>query len=281
MPAETLRKSKCSPARKASDDDRAMANRTLPVDGGAPTVDSDVWLLHVCYARSRDAEIRRLLVEQYQGYALLLARRMHREGGEPLGDLRQVAFEALLTALDRFDPERRCPFLGFASLTITGALKRYYRDFGWLMRVPRRVHELAAPIRRATDELTVELGHSPNLDEVAARVGTDVETLIEAQEAAHARSLGSLETSLTDDERAVRDVVGDVDPGFERRADVIDLRNALGDLTDDERELVRLYYFEDYTQHELADVLGTSQMQVSRLLQSVTRRLADRLAVVV
>lgn len=278
MPADAARRSKRTPDQAVTDDDRATAHRTLPVDGETTGIDSDVWLLHVCYARSRDAEIRCLLVEQYQGYAFMLARRMHR-GNQPIGDLRQVALEALLTALDRFDPERGCPFLGFASLTITGALKRYYRDFGWLMRVPRRVHELAAPIRRATDELTVELGRSPTLDEVAARVGTDVETLIEAQEAAHARSLGSLTTLPADDESTERDVVGEIDPGFDRSVGAIDLRRALGSLEDDERELLRLYYFEDCTQSELAEMLGVSQMQVSRLLRSATRRLADRLAV--
>lgn len=279
MRAGTVRTTKCILDRLASSDDRATACRTLPRDGDVPSVDPDLWLLHVCYARCRDAELRRLLVEEYQGYALMLARRMHREG-ELLGDLRQVAFEALLTSLDRFDPEKHCPFLGFASLTITGALRRHYRDFGWLIRVPRRVHELAAPIRRATDELIVELGHSPTLDDVADRVGTDVETLIEAQEAAHARSLVSLTTLLTGDEGAERDILGSVDPGFDRSAEVIDLRRALNELDDNERELLRLYYFEDYTQSELAEVLGVSQMQVSRLLDSVTRRLADRIATV-
>lgn len=278
MPAESLRTFSQECELSATSSDRDVARRTLPLNDEVPAVEPDLWLMHVVYARSRESEVRRLLVEQYQGYALLLARRMHREG-MPIADLRQVAFEALLVALDRFDPELSCPFLGYASKTISGALKRHYRDFGWLMRVPRKVHELANPIRQATDELTGELGRSPSLGEVALRVGIDVETLIEVREAMQTRSLSSLTPLLADGDGAVHDAVGHVDPGFERSAQVLDLRRALRELDDDERNLLRLYYFDDYTQTEVAELLGVSQMEVSRRIRSATRRLADRLAV--
>ncbi len=259
----------------ASDEERRLAERTLPVRGDGPGVDPDVWLLHVCYATRPDGELRRLLVEEYRGYALSLARRMHREG-EPLDDLRQVAFEALLRSLDRFDPERGCPFLGFASLTITGALKRHFRDFGWLMRVPRRVHELAAPIRDATDALTVSLQRTPTVDEIAAWIGVDAESVIEAQDATHARSLSALPVYGDDSEGPQRDTLGTEDPAFDRQMDVIDLRRALDELDESDRELVRSYFFEERTQSQIAADLGVSQMQVSRLVASVTRRLASR-----
>jgi RNA polymerase sigma-B factor len=260
----------------ATDEERALAQRTLPRNGDAPGVDPDLWLLHVQYATRSTPELRNRLVEEYQGYALAMARRMHRDG-EPIEDLRQVAFEALLLALERFDPERGCPFLGFASLTINGALKRHYRDYGWLMRVPRRVHELAAPIRRATDSLTTELGRAPTLEEVAAELEIDVETLLEAQEADRARSLGPLSV-LTNSESGgfERDTLGARDPGFDRSTDLIDLRRALDDLDERDRELIGMYYFEERTQSEIAAAIGVSQMQVSRLLQSITRRLAGK-----
>ncbi len=266
-------------ADRADPEDRAVAERTIPGNRGAPGkegVDPGVWLLHVCYARHPDSELRRLLVEEYHAYTRSLARRMHREG-ESLDDLRQVAFEALLVALDRFDPERGVPFTAFASLTITGALKRHFRDVGWLLRVPRRVHELAAPAKRVTDELTIELGRVPSLDDVATRLGVDVEELIEAQEAARARSLGSFSTLLTGEDGEPRDVIGDADPAFAHREDTIDLRAALSTLEERDRRLVKEYFFEERTQTELADRYGVSQMQISRRVRSVTRRLASRL----
>jgi RNA polymerase sigma-B factor len=261
--------------------DRVLAEQTIPGARGEedlPGVDPDVWLLHVCYSRHPDSTLRRLLVEEYDSYARSLASRMHREG-ESLEDLCQVAFEALLISLDRFDPERGVPFTAFASLTITGALKRHYRDVGWLMRVPRRVHELAAPAKRVTDELTVELGQAPTLEAVATRLGVDVEELIEAQEAVRARSLGSLSNLLTGEDGEPRDVLGGVDPAFVEREETVDLREALGTLDDDERELVRAYFFEECTQTELAERREVSQMQISRQVRSVTRRLAARLHV--
>jgi RNA polymerase sigma-B factor len=264
--------------------DAETAERTIPRGTGpdraaaAPTIDESVWLLHVCYQRTHGSDLRRLLVEEYEGYARWLARRMHRDG-EPLEDLVQVAFEALLLSLDRFDVERGCPFVAFASLTITGALKRHYRDFGWLMRVPRSVHQLAAPSRRVTDELTIELGRVPSLDEVADRMGIDVEQLIEAQEAARARSTRSLSALFTDDDGQARDELGYDDPGFGHGDDFLDLRAALEHLDEDDQTLIREYFFEERTQTELAEQYGVSQMQISRRVRSTTRRLSGWLTV--
>ena len=269
-------------AEVAIDEDHRVAEGTIPRGSddlsAAPSVDESLWLLHVCYQRTHAADLRRLLVEEYEGYARWLARKMHRDG-EPLEDLCQVAFEALLLSLDRFDVERCCPFIGFASLTISGALKRHYRDFGWLMRVPRSVHQLAAPSRRITDELTIELGRVPTLDEVAERMGIDVEALIEVQEASHARSTRSLDALFTDEDGGARDEIGQVDPGFSRGDDMIDLRAALEELDEVDQILVQKYFFEERTQIELAEEYDVSQMQISRRVRSATRRLASRLAV--
>ena len=267
-----------------TDADRETAERTIPRgtapdrETAPPTIDEPVWLLHVCYQRTHAADVRRLLVEEYEGYARWLARRMHRDG-EPMEDLVQVAFEALLLSLDRFDVERGCPFVAFASLTISGALKRHYRDFGWLMRVPRSVHQLAAPSRRITDELTIEFGRVPSLEEVSDRMGIDVEQLIVAQEAARARSTRSLSALYTDDDGQARDELGFDDPGFGRGDEFVDLRAALENLDEEDQVLVREYFFEERTQTELAEQYGVSQMQISRRVRSATRRLASWLAV--
>jgi RNA polymerase sigma-B factor len=279
MPTTTVHTTDRHARDQATAAERALAEQTLPRNGDAAGVDPELWLLHVQYSLRKTADLRNRLVEEYQGYALAMARRMHRDG-EPIEDLRQVAFEALLLALERFEPRRGCPFLGFASLTINGALKRHYRDFGWLLRVPRRVHELAAPIRRATDTLTMEYGRAPTLTEVAEALEIDVETLLEAQEADHARTIGPLSVLAPSDTGFERETVGHPDPGFDQSIDHVDLRRALADLDDDERDLVRMYYFEERTQNEIAAALGVSQMQVSRLLHSITRRLAGKVGAV-
>ncbi len=257
----------------ATPTERAAARETIPPDSG---IDPDLWLLHVCYAARPDAELRRQLVDEYAGYATSVAHEMHREG-DPIDDLRQVAFEGLLLALDRFEPARGYPFLGFASVTIRGRVKRYFRDFGWLMRVPRRVHELSAPIRRAEEELTAKFGRSPNLEELADRVGIDVGTLIEAKEATRARSIGSLVESWDGTEIDI-DPRDDSDVSLEDSVDLLDLESALSQLDDDDRELLYGYFVEERTQSELAEMRGVSQMQISRLLQSATRRMAAHMA---
>jgi len=122
-----------------------------------PAVDLPLWTVHVRYARRRDKRSLDQLVERYRAHAESQARRHYRRG-EPIDDLTQVAFEALLLALRRFDPERRKPFLAFAKPTIVGSLRRHFRDAGWAIRVPRRVHELATPVRDAHELLTHDLG---------------------------------------------------------------------------------------------------------------------------
>jgi RNA polymerase sigma-B factor len=261
-----------------TEEDAEIALRTVPrpVEDAldtTPTVDERLWHAHVTYARTQHAGLRRLLVEEYQGYAISLAQRMHREG-EPLEDLVQVAFEGLLVALKRFEPHRGIPFVGFATPTIIGSLKRHYRDTGWLLRVPRRVHELAGPARQATEALTGELGRSPSLDETAERLGVDVEDLIVAQEAMNARATTSID-AITNDDGSPRDRFGALDPGMRSIEDLLTLEQALGELDERDREVVRLYFFEEWSQVDIAAHFGVSQMQVSRWIAASLRRLGS------
>ena len=231
--------------------------------------------LHFRYAESRDPRVLTELTQHYRGYATALARRLHRNG-EPLEDLVQVAMEALLLALQRFDPARSIPFVAFATPTIIGSLKRHYRDNGWAVRVPRRVHELVAPARQAADEIAAELGRPARVTEVAERLGVPVEPLLEAQEAAHARATSSLDVAVGPDQ--VRgDLIGAEDTGLMRAENRLALRQALDQLEGRERELLRLYYCEEMSQHAIGERFGVSQMQVSRWLHRAVRRLRGRM----
>lgn len=263
--------------------DHVRALRTVPrgADAGdwrqAPAVRFETWLAHVRYARTRDPKTLDALVREYEAYALSLARRMHVRR-EPLEDLEQVAREALVVALNRFSPERGLPFPAFATPTILGAIRRHFRDRGWMIRVPRKVHEITMGRNRCAEQLTASLGRAPRDDEVASALGIDVVDLVEADAAAQARTPGSLDAPRADGSGALNDVVSLPDgDGSVSLEDRVALSTALGTLDVEDRELIGMYFFQDLTQTQIAERIGVSQMQVSRRLSTIVGRLRSRM----
>jgi RNA polymerase sigma-B factor len=262
--------------------DRARTLLTVPADrverrrlaGEAvrPAVDVSLWALHVRYARDRDRDVLATLVETYRPHAEAQARRHYRRG-EPIDDLTQVALEALLLALRRFDPERRKPFLAFAKPTIVGSLRRHFRDVGWAIRVPRRVHELASPVRDATELLTHDLGRAPSPGEIADFVGVPVTEVLDAMTAEDARATASLDAPDPASGLRADQVIGRPDRGFVGIENRTALLQSLELLSEDDRSLLGMYFVEERTQSQIAEVLGCSQMQVSRLLRKAVRQL--------
>lgn len=264
--------------------DRREVDRTIPrqrdqVAGPPPPAcNPDVWLLHVRFQRSGDPAVLEALVEEYRSMALALARRMHR-GAEPLDDLQQVALEALVRSLRSFDCDKSTPFVGYATPTILGALKRHYRDHGWSLRVPRRAHELAGPAREAADQLTGQLGRPPTTAETAARLGVEADDLEAAATAMRARGLVRLDAPVhADDDSGSRDVP-EADEGFDRVEGRVALAHALESLDERERTVLGLYFYEEMTQSQIAHRYGVSQMQVSRWIRSSLSRLRTRMEV--
>ncbi|MDQ6698075.1 MAG: sigma-70 family RNA polymerase sigma factor [Actinomycetota bacterium] len=259
------------------DRDVAQAWRTVPRGEDAsdapscPTVDLQVWLLHVRYARRRQPAVRTELFEEYRDYAASLARRLHRDR-ESLDDLIQVAMEGLLLSIERFDPERGVPFPALATPTILGSLKRHYRDHGWSVRVPRQVHDIAAPARDAADRLTSRLGRYPTMSEVAVELGVAEETLLAAEGATRARAVSSLDAPVGEGERR-HDLIGEADASMVAAENRMALRQAMQSLSARERTVLGMYYFEERPQSEIAGLYGVSQMQVSRWLTGAIRRL--------
>jgi RNA polymerase sigma-B factor len=235
-------------------------------------VDLDLWAMHVRYARRHDDEALRVLVDRYRAHAEAQARRHYRRG-EPIDDLTQVALEALLLALRRFDPERRKPFLAFAKPTIVGSLRRHFRDSGWAIRVPRRVHELATPVRDAQDLLTHDLGRQPSSSEIADFVGVDEHEVLDALAAEEARMTASLDATDPTTGVQAEQVIGRADRGFAGIENRTALQQSIELLSSDDRELLELYFVQERTQSDIAGMLGCSQMQVSRLLRKAVRRL--------
>ena len=249
-----------------------MDRRWVESRARRPAVERELWALHVRYARQGDAEALQALVEQYRGHAEAQARRHYRRG-EPVDDLTQVAYEALLLALKRFDPDRRTPFLAFAKPTIVGSLRRHFRDAGWAIRVPRRVHELSTPVRDAQELLTHDLGRPPSPGEIADFIGVDEHEVLEAFTAEDARNTTSLDASDPVSGLQTEQVIGQPDRGFLGIENRTALRQSLELMSEADRDLLRQYFLEERTQSQIADVLHCSQMQVSRLLRKAIHRL--------
>jgi RNA polymerase sigma-B factor len=210
-------------------------------------------------------------------FARSLARRF-RNRGVPLEDLEQVASLALVRAVESFDPARGLAFSSYAVPTITGALKRHYRDFGWSVRVPRELQELALRIQKFSDAAAAVTGEAPTAAQVARQAGVSVEKVIEAreaQQALHADSLDQPRQSGEDDgSAALIDTMGGHDLAFRGAFDRVLLDSLLETLDERERAIVRLYHLEELTQSEIGRRLGLSQMHISRLLRQATDKLS-------
>lgn len=228
--------------------------------------------LHRKYYEDREPEVRDVLLDRYQGLARSLASRSAKPLDD-LDDLVQVALLGVLAALDRFDPDRGVEFTTFAWATVQGELKRHHRDRGWAVRVPRRLQEAYLRTAGAVEELSQQLGRQPSIGEISSMTGDDEETVIEALEVRFARRAGSLESPGADGRQAWEPGVEDSGIG------AVDERGLLAALLPRlhprEREMLELRFLHDWTQAQIAEQLGCSQMQVSRLLTRALARLRE------
>ena len=227
------------------------------------------------YLDKRDPVDRAMLVERFLPLARQLARRYQRPE-EPFDDLFQVACLGLVKAIDRFDLTREVAFSSYAVPTILGEIKRYFRDKTWSVRVPRDLQELALKVDRAVADLSLDLHRAPTVAEIAAKVGSDEEDVLEALEASGAYKATSLEaprgSSDEDGGDTLGDTMGTEETGFGLAEDRATLEHLMRSITPREREVLRLRFAEDLTQAEIGEQIGVSQMQVSRIIrQSIAR----------
>ncbi len=189
--------------------------------------------------------------------------------GEALDDLIQVGTVGLIKAIDRFDIQRGVEFTTYATPTIVGEIKRYFRDKGWAVKVPRRLQELNLSVNKAIEKLTVELGHSPTVAELAQRLHASQEEILEAQELGQAYNLLSLDTEVMGEgdskSHTLAEYIGQTDAGLELLEDRTNLERAFEVLAPRERVIVYLRFYESVSQTEIAKRLNCSQMHVSRL----------------
>ena len=208
-----------------------------------------------------------------------MARRMalrYRHTGEPVDDLFQVASLGLLAAMRRWDPDRGIAFATFAAPTILGELKRYFRDSTWAVKPPRSKQELSLAVARARDELSRGGSHAPAPAEIAGRLGRTQDEVLDALAAAGARRADSLDAPAhdSDDEPVTAlELISAPDPGYERVEAEMTFDASVAKLDKRAREVVRLRVGEELLQREIGEMIGVSQMQVSRILRDSMRRL--------
>jgi RNA polymerase sigma-B factor len=201
--------------------------------------------------------------------------------GEALEDLIQVGTVGLIKAVDRFDLERGVEFTTYATPTVVGEIKRHFRDKGWAVKVPRRLQELNLSVNRALEKMTVDLGHSPTVGELAEKLGATQEEILEAQELGQAYNLLSLDSEVAGDgdrnAQTLADYIGQQDPELANLEDRANLEKAFDVLSRRERIILFLRFYESVSQTEIAKRLNVSQMHVSRLQQKALEKLREAL----
>jgi RNA polymerase sigma-B factor len=223
----------------------------------------------------KDPATRDALVTRFLPLARQLARRYQR-GNEPFDDLVQVASLGLVKAVDRFDPDRGVAFSSYAVPTILGELKRYFRDSGWAVHVPRGLQERVMKTDEVVGKLTIKLGRAPAVAEVADEMDLELEDVLEAMDASQAYDAVSLEAgrdSDRPDEGTIGDTLGEEDSRIELIEYGTTIAGTLDALPDRDRLVLKLRFVDDMTQSEIAERVGVSQMQVSRLIRRALERL--------
>lgn len=228
------------------------------------------------YRATNDPRARERAIEWYLPLARRLAARYHR-GREPFDDLLQVACLGLVKAVERYDPARGTRFTSFAVPTINGELRRYFRATAWNLHVPRGVQEDALRVRDAAARLTDELGRAPRVSELSDATGLDAEAISEALHARAVQATASLDqpcgSSAEDGQTPLAEHVGDDDDGFDLAVDRVALGSLVRTLPPRERRVLFLRFARDMTQSEIAERMGCSQMQISRILRRTLAQL--------
>lgn len=225
-----------------------------------------------------DRVARDELVDRFMPLARRLANR-YRSPHEPVDDLVQVAAVGLLGAIDRFDPDREIPFPSFAIPTILGELKRYFRNTGWSVHVPRGPQEMALRVAHATEQITSRSGRQPRVEELAEYLEVSPEDVVAALDAGNAHYAASLDAPLAsadpDDPYALIDTLSQTDGGYGLVEARLSLSASMTRLPHLERRALQMRLEADLRQQDIAAKLGCSQMQVSRLLRRAAAGLRD------
>ncbi|MGH3420679.1 MAG: SigB/SigF/SigG family RNA polymerase sigma factor, partial [Streptosporangiaceae bacterium] len=243
---------------------------------------SDNALLGKIRALPRDSELRaavcEIIVDRYQKLVRSCVRQ-YRGSPEPTEDLMQVGYVGLLKAINNYDPEVGDSLFAYAQPCVSGEIKRHFRDKRWQIHVRRSAQELLLELRKATEELTQQLGRAPEEAELAERLGVSQDDMQEARQADLVFSTYSLDAPLSDreDPALLADILGDDDPGVAHTIDMEAVSTHWEELPEREQRILVMRFYGNLTQTEIGERLGISQMHVSRLLARALGHLKSRL----
>ncbi|HKJ37048.1 MAG TPA: sigma-70 family RNA polymerase sigma factor [Solirubrobacterales bacterium] len=230
-------------------------------------------------ARDGDAEALEEAVERFRPMVVRIARRLHGRGGsEELEDLIQVGLIGLLEAIARFDPDRGS-FPSYASATVSGTIKRHFRDRSWKLRIPRSLHDAANLVTSRRLELEGRFGRPPSEEELSIATGLSVERVRDAEQLLRSAHPASLQSTVGEQSLELGEVLGAEDPELDRAESRELLAYLSNNLEDPERELLARRFGLEQTQVEIAERLGGSQMRISRRLRIVLTKLRRRAGV--
>ncbi len=232
------------------------------------------------YQATKDIAIRNQLIEEHLYIAEILSKKYINKGIE-YDDLFQVASIGLILAVDRFNPDRGFEFSSFATPTIIGEIKKYFRDKGWVIRVPRRIQEMSKKVNTARTSLSQELQRAPTIKDIADYLETTEEEVLEVIEASKVYAPQSLDAQLdaANEEKDVKfaDLIGEEDTYFTKIETVDFIEKGMESLNDMEKTILKLRYFEKQTQVAIAKELSISQMTVSRLEKKIIEKFRKEL----
>jgi RNA polymerase sigma-B factor len=235
--------------------------------------------LSACPAESHEyARLREQIVAECLPMAEHVARRFGGRGQDH-EDLVQVARLGLVSAVNRFDSAKGKSFIGFAIPTMMGEVRRHFRDYGWTVHVPRSVKDRRLQIAKATKELTQSLNRTPTASEIAAALDIDRQEVVDDLVAGNAYSARSLDAPITAKDgssKLIANEYGRVDAGFDLVTDREAIRPLLAKLSQQEREVLHMRFFASMSQSQIAERVGVSQMQISRILDTTLRRLREQ-----
>jgi len=236
------------------------------------TVKTDDAELFMKYIETNDVKYRNTIVSKYLNLAEFLSKKFVNRGVD-FDDINQVASIALIKAVERFSPEKGVKFVSFATPTILGEIKRFFRDKSSTIKIPRRLYEARQGLNIARDELTQKLSRVPRADEIAVYMGVNVETVLEIIEAGSSNTIKSLDQSVyQDNDSEFGDTLGYDEKTYEKIENRDFVEKTLKMFGEVEREFITLRYIQNLTQKQIAEKFGVSQMYISRMEKKILDR---------
>lgn len=232
------------------------------------------------YYKNRDIEIRDILIEEHLYIAEILSKKYTNRGID-FDDIYQIASIGLIYAIERFDPTKGFEFSSFATPTIIGEIKKYFRDNGWTIRVPRRIQELSKKIANATTTLSQKYQKTPTIDDIAEFLNSTPEEIMEAMEASKVYTPQSLDVTYesgSENEFSLADLIGEDEDYFDKIESNDFFKRAMENLDDVEKKILIDRYFNKKTQVSIAEELNISQMTVSRMEKKILAKMKKEIS---